>query len=322
MSNSPLATITVLANASNYTKGRQAKIRCVTVHHMAGINTVESCGAIFQRPGRNGSSHYGIGNDGKIGLYVNEEDTAWTNSNWPSNCESVTIEVSNSAMGGNWPVSDAAFNSLVKLVADIAKRNNLGKLVKGDNLTWHSMFTNTTCPGPYLLGKLDEIVNQANKLNGYTDPEPKPTPKPTPAPAPSTGFAVGDKVTLSKYVDYNGTALLKTRDYYYINQISGNRAVLTADSVNGAIYAAVNTNNLVKIGSTGTTPATPVSPSTIVVGDRVTLKDWVDYNGTRLLKTRDFYYVSEINGDRCVLRADNMNGPVYAAVKKSNLKEV
>jgi len=28
-------------------------------------------------------------------------------------------------------------NVLIRLVADIAKRNNLGVLVKGKNLTWH-----------------------------------------------------------------------------------------------------------------------------------------------------------------------------------------
>ena len=38
-----------------------------------------------------GSSHYGIGKDGEIGQYVNEADTAWTNSNQLSNRTSITI---------------------------------------------------------------------------------------------------------------------------------------------------------------------------------------------------------------------------------------
>ena len=136
MAKSNLVYLEVPAHPSNYTKGRLKPIRCVTIHHMAGVLSAKNCGGIFARAGRNGSSHYGIGNDGEIASYVDENDTAWTNSNWPSNCESVTIEVSNSKMNGNWPVSDKALDSLVKLVADIAKRNNLGKLVKGENLTW------------------------------------------------------------------------------------------------------------------------------------------------------------------------------------------
>ena len=82
-------------------------------------------------------------------------------------------------------------------------------------------------------------------------------PKPTP-----TGINVGDKVTLKTWVDYNGTPLRQTRDYYFVNQINGDRAVLTADSVNGAIYAAVNINTLTKVGDA---PA----PAPIRVGDSV-----------------------------------------------------
>lgn len=166
MSKSSLVQVTIPAYSGNYTKGRSGrKIEAITIHHMAGVLTAEQCGKIFQAKGRNGSSHYGIGNDGKIALYVDESNTAWTNSNWDSNCKSVTIEVSNSKIGGQWLVSDNALNSLIKLVADIAKRNNLGTLVKGKNVTWHSMFIATACPGPYLLSKMDYIINEANKLN-------------------------------------------------------------------------------------------------------------------------------------------------------------
>ena len=165
MSNSSLVTVKVPAYSGNYTKGRTSKISEITIHHMAGVLTAKQCGAIFQKVGRKGSAHYGVGNDGSIGLYVNECDTAWANSNWQSNCRAVTIETSNSSTGGNWAVGDKALNSLIKLVADIAKRNGLGKLVKGKNLTWHRMYAATTCPGDYLLSKMDYIIEQANKIN-------------------------------------------------------------------------------------------------------------------------------------------------------------
>lgn len=180
MSNSSLVNVKVPAHSSNYTKGRTAKISEITIHHMAGILTVEQCGKVFQREGRNGSSHYGIGSDGRIGLYVDEENTAWTNSNWNSNCRSVTIETSNCELNGEWKVSDEALKSLIKLVADIAKRNNLGTLVKGKNLTWHRMYSATTCPGDYLLSKMDYIVGEANKIiNGQTTAEVQPKPAET-----------------------------------------------------------------------------------------------------------------------------------------------
>lgn len=175
MSNSSLVNVNIPAYSGNYTVGRSGrKIEAITIHHMAGILTPEQCGNIFQTPGRNGSSHYGIGSDGRIGQYVDEANTAWTNSNWDSNCKSVTIETSNCEIEGNWAVSDEALNSLIRLVADIARRNNLGKLELRKNLTWHSLFCNTSCPGAYLKSKLSYICDEANRINGM-QPAPQPS---------------------------------------------------------------------------------------------------------------------------------------------------
>lgn len=313
MGYSKLAQAFLPADPSNYTNGRETAVNKITLHHMAGIMSSAQCAKVFQVPGRGGSSTYGIGVDGDIACYVDEDNTPWTDSNWASNSRSITIENSNSATGGDWPVSDATLNSCIKLCADIAKRYNMGSLVPGQNLTWHSMYAATTCPGDYLRARMQYIADEANKINH--NPEPTPTPTPTPTPS---GFAVGDKVVPKSFVDYYGTPLYQTRDYYFISSIAGNRAVLSADSVNGVIYAAMNTNNLTKVGG-GPAPA----PSTgAKVGDRVTLKNWVDYNGTPLYQTRPFYYVSEISGDRAVLRADSMGGVVYAAVNVNNLTKV
>lgn len=165
MSISSLATISVPAYVGNYTKGREGKkISEITIHHMAGKLTARRCGELFQAVGRNGSTHYGVGYEGEIANYVDEDNTAWSNSNWNANCRAVTIETSNDPYGGNWLVNDVTLHSLIKLVADIAKRNGLVPLVKGKNLTWHRMYTATTCPGPYLLDKMDYIVDEANKI--------------------------------------------------------------------------------------------------------------------------------------------------------------
>ena len=185
MSNSKL--VSFFKKALHYTKGRiynnkPVDIEKITIHHMAGVLTAEECGNIFQGS-REASAHYGIGKDGIIGQYVDEADTAWADGNWSSNCRSVTIETSNCITGGNWEVSALVLSTLIKLVADIAKRNNLGKLVAGKNLTWHQMYAATACPGPYLLGKMEYIANEANKLNEETKPEPKPE-------QPTSGYLV------------------------------------------------------------------------------------------------------------------------------------
>ena len=173
--NSSLVNVVIPASESNFTYGRSGRtLRKVTIHHCAGVMSAESIGYLWQNPGRECSSHYGIGNDGRIGQYVDESNTAWTDSNWESNCTSVTIETSNDSTGGEWHVGDAALNSLIKLCADISIRNGLGLLVPGQNLTWHSMYAATTCPGDYLRSRMQYIADEANKIIGGGGPTPEP----------------------------------------------------------------------------------------------------------------------------------------------------
>ena len=168
MAYSPLACKFIPAYEGNYTKNRKAwgydKITEICIHYVCGNTTIEQLGNIWQTVGRNGSSTYGIGSDGRIACYVDEDDIAWCNSNWDSNCRSASIETAN--LYPSSKVTDEALNSLIRLVADIAKRNGMGKLVKGGNVTWHQMYTSTSCPGEYLLSKMSYIVDQANKING------------------------------------------------------------------------------------------------------------------------------------------------------------
>ena len=153
------------AYVGNYTKNRAryGKISEITVHHAAGIVSVDALGQLWQKKGRAGSSHYGV-SGAQIGQYVSEDDVAWTNSNWSANCRAVTIEVSNSSGAPSWEVSDTSLQTLVKLVADIARRNGLFPLVVGKTPTYHSMYTSTACPGPYLKSKLQWLCDEANKL--------------------------------------------------------------------------------------------------------------------------------------------------------------
>ena len=165
MGYSNLASRFYPANENNFTYGRSGyNLIKITIHHMAGIMSAEQCGDLWQNPNRQTSSNYGIGVDGEIMCYVDENNTSWCDSNWESNCTSVTIENSNDSTGGEWHVADATLDSLIKLCADISIRNGLGLLTPGDNLTWHSMYAATTCPGDYLRSKMQYIADEANKI--------------------------------------------------------------------------------------------------------------------------------------------------------------
>lgn len=161
----------------NKTSPRNHKIDTITIHCMAGNLTIETCANVFAPTSRQASSNYGVGTDGRIGCYVDENDRSWCSSNRANDMRAITIEVAND--GGadtGWHVSGVAMNSLIKLVADVCKRNNISKLVWSDskddrinhksgcNMTVHRDFANKSCPGDYLMSKMSYIASEVNKL--------------------------------------------------------------------------------------------------------------------------------------------------------------
>lgn len=166
--NSPLVDYTRIS--PNSTNPRKSKIKKIVIHHMAGNLSVETCGNVFANPSRKASANYGIGTDGRVGLYVEECNRAWTSGNATVDNEGVTIEVANDTTGGNWHVSDKALEKTIELCVDICKRNGIEKLNftgnKNGNLVAHRYYQATACPGEYLYSKFPYIANEVNKRLG------------------------------------------------------------------------------------------------------------------------------------------------------------
>ena len=145
--NSSLVSLTRIS--PNRNSPRNKPITKITIHHMAGVNSIEKFANIVAAPSRQMSSNYGIGNDGRIVLTCPESDRSWCSSSPENDHQAITIEVSNSDGAPNWPISTAAYNSLIKLCVDICKRNGIKKLEftgnKNGSLTFHYMFAATAC---------------------------------------------------------------------------------------------------------------------------------------------------------------------------------
>ena len=164
--NSPLIEYVYLSPNADFPRGDA--IRKVTIHHMAGDLLLEELGASFSRQDRRASSNYAIDSQGRVALYVEEANQAWTSRSPENDSQAVTIEVANDEIGGEWHVSDTAYEKLIELCVDICRRNEIQELIyTGDetgNLTLHSMFYNETeCPGPYLKSRMEEIAAEVNR---------------------------------------------------------------------------------------------------------------------------------------------------------------
>lgn len=170
--NSPLASYIKLS--PNYTPGRRyGKIDTVTIHCVVGQCTVEALGAVFANPQRQASSNYGIGYNGRIGMYVEEKNESWCSSNRDNDARAITIEVASDTFHP-YAVTEKAYNALLDLLTDICKRNNIKQLLwKADksligqpdkqNMTVHRWFDAVSCPGDYLYSRYGEIAAEINK---------------------------------------------------------------------------------------------------------------------------------------------------------------
>lgn len=179
MSNSSLVSYTKIS--PNTWGLRTHTIDTVTIHCVVGQCTVESLGNTFAPRSRKASSNYGIGFDGRIGMYCEEKYASQCSSNRANDNRAITIEVASDTKHP-YRVTDAAYKALIELLVDICKRNpGIGTLkwqgdkrligqVAKQNMTVHRWFANKACPGDYLYNLHPQIVKEVNaRLGAKTD---------------------------------------------------------------------------------------------------------------------------------------------------------
>lgn len=183
MSNSPLVNYTKIS--PNKSSPRNHKIDTVTIHCVVGQCSVETLGNVFAPTSRQASSNYGIGYDGRIGMYVEEKDRSWCSSNAANDNRAITIEVASDTKEP-YAVTEKAYAALIDLLVDICKRNGIKKLVwstnkadrvnhkNGCNMTVHRDYANKSCPGTYLYERHAQIASEVNKRLGSTNIKPAP----------------------------------------------------------------------------------------------------------------------------------------------------
>lgn len=183
MSNSKLISYTKIS--PNRTSPRNHKIDTVTIHCVVGQCSVETLGNIFAPTSRQASCNYGIGADGRIGMYCEEKDRSWCSSNAANDNRAITIEVASDTKHP-YAVNAKAYAALIDLLVDICKRNSIPRLVwstskadrvnhkNGCNMTVHRDYANKSCPGEYLYSRHAQIASEVNKRLGSTDTRPQP----------------------------------------------------------------------------------------------------------------------------------------------------
>lgn len=174
MSNSSLVDYVKIS--PNRTSPRNHVIDTITIHCVVGQCSVETLGNIFAPSSRQASSNYGVGTDGKIGMYCEEKDRSWCSSSSSNDNRAITIEVASDTKHP-YAVNDKAMAGLIKLLVDICKRNGIKELKwranksligqpDKQNMTVHRWFANKSCPGDYLYERHGWIADQVNAQLG------------------------------------------------------------------------------------------------------------------------------------------------------------
>lgn len=175
MSNSSMVSYKKLS--PNNSGKRTMNIDRITPHCVVGQCSVETLGRIFSDKKRRASSNYGIGSDGRVGMYVPENKRSWCSSSASNDQRAVTIECASDTKEP-YTMNKKVYKTLVKLCIDICKRNGKNKLLwLGDKkktlayspkpnemvLTVHRWFANKSCPGNWLYSRLDSLAKAVTK---------------------------------------------------------------------------------------------------------------------------------------------------------------
>lgn len=326
MSNSALVNYTKIS--PNRTSPRKNKIDTITIHCVVGQCSVETLGAIFAPSSRQASSNYGVGYDGRFGMYCEEKDRSWCSSSAANDNRAITIEVASDTTEP-YAVNDKAYAALLDLVTDICRRNGIKKLVwstnknervnhlNGCNLTVHRDYANKSCPGNYLYERQGAIAAEVNKRLGASAEKPE-----TPSSGTGTLYKVqtgafkqkANAQALEKKLKAAGfdTYVVNTGGYYKV-QVGAFSKKANAEAMLAKLKAAGYSDAFITTGSGGTAAAS------VKVGSKVRLKQGAKtYDGKSLASfvyNRD-HVVKEISGDRAVI---TYGGVVVAAVKLSDL---
>lgn len=326
MTNSALVNYTKIS--PNRTSPRKNKIDTITIHCVVGQCSVETLGAIFAPSSRQASSNYGVGYDGRFGMYCEEKDRSWCSSSAANDNRAITIEVASDTTEP-YAVNDKAYAALLDLVTDICRRNGIKKLVwstkkservnhlNGCNLTVHRDYANKSCPGNYLYERQGAIAAEVNKRLGASAAEPE-----TPSSGTGTLYKVqtgafkqkSNAQALEKKLKAAGfdTYVVNTGGYYKV-QVGAFSKKANAEAMLAKLKAAGYSDAFITTGSGGTAAAS------VKVGSKVRLKQGAKtYDGKSLASfvyNRD-HIVKEISGDRVVI---TYGGVVVAAVKLSDL---
>ena len=169
----------------NHSGQRTMDIDRISPHCVVGQCTAEGLGDWFARSSTQASSNYGIDRNGRVGMYVEEKNRSWCTSSAANDQRAVTIECASDTKEP-YTMNAEVYDTLIKLCADICRRNGKKKLLWFPDkevtlaykpapdemvLTVHRWFASKSCPGEWLYSRLGDLAAQVTSALGSSAEE-------------------------------------------------------------------------------------------------------------------------------------------------------
>jgi hypothetical protein len=142
----------------------------VTFHHNGGRLSLQGILDVWKvRPA---SAQFQVDGKGAVGQYVKLNEYAWGCGNTKGNKESIHIELANATLGPDWTVAEITWKEGARLCGAIHAKV-LGVRPTRKTVKMHQDWKNTTCPGPFIKARLNQIIAESQKWYDYfTTPQP------------------------------------------------------------------------------------------------------------------------------------------------------
>lgn len=194
----PVKNLVAGLNATGHVTHTKHRKDMVTLHHNGGRLSHEGVLAVWKT--RPASAHLDVDGQGAVAQYVELNEYAWACGSTNGNQRSISIEMANSAVGGNWPVAEVTWREAARLAGWLFAVV-IGARPTRDNLVVHHHWKATTCAGPYIDSKMGEILQIANQSYDYFRGGGS---APSPPPAPPTSGVDLDRVVQDVIKGYYG----------------------------------------------------------------------------------------------------------------------
>lgn len=136
----------------------------VTFHHNGGKLSHEGVLAVWMK--RPASAHFDSDASGAICQYVKVNEYAWAVGNTQGNKETISIEMANSATGGEWPVAEVTWKSAARLAGWLFAKV-IGVRPSRSNVFYHHKWSSTACAGPYMDSVYEQLLAEVVKAYEY-----------------------------------------------------------------------------------------------------------------------------------------------------------